>query len=277
MEGEEGVFRLELRLLADVGLLGLPNVGKSTLLANTTAANARVGAYVFTTVEPQLGVVEIGYERLVLVDVPGLVEGSGAGAGLGDEFLRHLQRTKVLIHMIDGDSPTPREDAEHVNAELANFDPEMAQRLQVLVINKVDLLGVQGQVPRLREDLASLGRPLFFISAATGVGVADLMEHVLSIVKSQEIAGGGVDEEGGFRIFQPKQRSRDQVIQQDGGKFMLVGREVPRVVVPWDTSKEELAMILRERLRRTTWRRVLERAGVKPGDMVQVGDVEIEW
>ncbi len=177
--GEERAIRLELKLLADVGLLGFPNVGKSSLIARISAARPKIADYPFTTLVPNLGSVRLSGERsFVVADIPGLIEGAHAGAGLGDRFLRHLDRTRVLVHLLDATATgrTPLRDFVAMNRELALYDPDLAARPQIVVLNKVDL-------PDVRRKLAALGRPfarrkiqLHAISAATGEGVGALLE-----------------------------------------------------------------------------------------------------
>lgn len=180
--GEEKRLRLELRLMADVGLVGFPNVGKSSLITRVSAARPRVADYPFTTLVPHLGVVRIDEEgSFVLADIPGLIEGAHEGHGLGDRFLRHVSRTQLLIHMLDVGGLSGREpehDFETINRELTAFDPHLAERPQIVVANKLDLSDARETYERLREDFARRGIELWGISAATGEGVAELIRHV---------------------------------------------------------------------------------------------------
>ena len=274
--GEKGWFRLELRLLADVGIVGLPNVGKSTLLAASTKAVPKIGDYPFTTLEPQLGIVEVGYEDFVIADIPGLVEGAAQGAGLGVQFLRHIQRTKLLLHMVAGDSGDLLADATRINNELRQFDPRLAELPQILVVNKIDLPAVAEQRAEIEKQLKSLGKPVFFISAATGEAVKTLMEQTNRLLKtlSEEPTPGVLDE--GFQTFRPKARAPKEV-RREGSKYILEGGSVPRITVPRDVTAREQEQMLRERMRRTGWQRVLEQAGIQPGDTVRVGETEFAW
>jgi len=275
-KGEEREITLELRLLADVGLVGLPNAGKSTLLARASEARPKIADYAFTTLEPQLGVVEIAYARFVLADIPGLIAGAAEGAGLGDDFLRHIQRTAVLLHVIDGTHEDILADALQIQEEMRSFDPALLQKPQVIVVNKIDVPGVSERIPMLKKMLTPLKAPVFLISAETGEGVSGLMSATLQAVQEARRASVQPHAEAEFQVFRPLEESGYSV-RKLNGKFVLEGPGVPDLVVPRDTTPWEYAGILRERLRRTRWRRALERAGVKDGDKVEVGGVEIEW
>lgn len=185
---EERTIRLELKLLADVGLLGFPNVGKSSLIARISAARPKIADYPFTTLVPNLGTVGLSDERsFVVADIPGLIEGAHAGAGLGDRFLRHLERTRLLVHLLDaaadggpegGSSRTPLRDFDTMNRELALYDPALAARPQIVVLNKIDLPEVRRRAKQLARPFAKRGIALHAISAATGEGTAALLEAI---------------------------------------------------------------------------------------------------
>jgi GTP-binding protein len=179
--GEERSVRLELKLLADVGLLGFPNVGKSSLIARISAARPKIADYPFTTLVPNLGTVGLPGERsFVVADIPGLIEGAHAGAGLGDRFLRHLDRTRLLVHLLDASASgrTPLKDYETMNRELALYDPGLAARPQLVVLNKIDLPDVRKRAKQIARPFARRGIPLAAISAATGEGTAELLESI---------------------------------------------------------------------------------------------------
>lgn len=180
--GEQRRLRLELRLLADVGLVGFPSVGKSSLIARVSAARPKVADYPFTTLVPNLGVVRFDdHETFVLADIPGLIEGAHEGAGLGDRFLRHVRRTLLLVHMIDPSGLTGRDplrDFETINAELSAFDPELATKPQIVVANKMDLAESREAFPSLRDALQARGVSLHAVSAATGEGIAALVQEI---------------------------------------------------------------------------------------------------
>jgi GTP-binding protein len=179
--GEERTVRLELKLLADVGLLGFPNVGKSSLIARISAARPKIADYPFTTLVPNLGTVGLSGERsFVVADIPGLIEGAHAGAGLGDRFLRHLDRTRLLVHLLDATATgrTPLRDYEAMNRELALYDPALAARPQLVVLNKMDLPEVRKRAKQIGAPFARRGITLHAISAATGEGTAELLESI---------------------------------------------------------------------------------------------------
>ena len=177
--GEEFEFQLELKLLADVGLVGFPNAGKSTFISVVSAAHPKIGDYPFTTLEPHLGVVDLGdFRTFVIADIPGLIEGAHEGHGLGDRFLRHVERTKLLLHLVDVSSTSGRDsvsDYEVINRELKAYDPQLAERAQFVVATKIDALDDASRLERLRERAAQDGRPFFAISAVAGTGVRELL------------------------------------------------------------------------------------------------------
>jgi GTP-binding protein len=179
-EGQLRQLRLSLKLLADVGLVGFPNAGKSTLLRRLSAARPRVANYPFTTLVPVLGVVEVGELRFVMADLPGLIEGASDGAGLGDRFLRHVERTRVLIHLLDAGAAALEgrdllRDYDAIRNELGSYEPELLERTELVAINKIDLLADRAVLEPLERELRRRGRPVFRISGATGEGVAALL------------------------------------------------------------------------------------------------------
>ena len=191
--GQERRIRLELKLLADVGLVGFPNVGKSSLIARISAARPKIADYPFTTLVPNLGVVRLSEDRsMVVADVPGLIEGAHAGAGLGDRFLRHLERTRVLVHLLELQSApgrTPLRDYETINRELALYAPDLAARPQLVVLNKIDIPEVRRARSRIERPFRSRALPFFAISAATGEGVPDLLEGIWTQLQALKRAG----------------------------------------------------------------------------------------
>jgi GTP-binding protein len=181
-KGEERDLQLELKLLADVGLVGFPNAGKSTFISTVSAAKPKIADYPFTTLEPNLGVVDLGdFKTFVIADIPGLIEGAHTGAGLGDRFLRHVERTKLLLHLVDVSSMSGREtvsDYETVNHELASYNPELAERPQFVVATKLDALDERERLESLKNRVEEEGKPFFAISSATGEGVRELINAI---------------------------------------------------------------------------------------------------
>ena len=200
--GEEYGILLDLKLLADVGIIGYPNVGKSTLLSVVSKATPKIADYPFTTTDPVLGVVELGYRSFVVAEIPGLIEGAHRGCGLGHDFLRHIERTKVLIHLLDGSAEHLLSDLHKTNKELMLFDPALGDKPQLVAVNKIDLPSVRVRLPQLEIMLEELKIPVYFISAATGEGTYELM------AKTAEMLEQGIPQaetgEPEFKVFRPK-------------------------------------------------------------------------
>jgi GTP-binding protein len=199
--GEENSIILELKLIADVGLIGYPNVGKSSLLAAVSAAKPRIASYPFTTREPELGVVEVGRLSFVLAEIPGLLDGAHLGRGLGHDFLRHIMRTRVLIHLVDGSSPSPVDDMIRVNTELGLFDSSLAKKPQLVAVNKMDLPQVRAQLDNIKDSFKSVGTKVLFVSAVTGEGTSELMAEATKLLGSAKPEAVKIK-----KVFQPKPR-----------------------------------------------------------------------
>ncbi|MEO6196876.1 MAG: GTPase ObgE [Dehalococcoidia bacterium] len=274
-EGDEVRLRLDLKLLADVGIAGLPNAGKSTLLTGVSAARPKIGSYPFTTIEPNLGVVDVGWERFVMADIPGLIEGAHEGAGLGLDFLRHIERTRLVLHLIDGSSPDPVKDMETVNAELREYGQGLAERRQIIVINKTDIPEVAEKVDELRLQFAAGGTEVTFISGASGDGVSSLMETLatrLSETEDEEPEAAGGEAE--LPVLRPlegrvKVRENDGVYEVVGAKAVSFAETMPL------ESDEGRAEVWR-RFQRWGVTGALRRAGARAGDRVRLGRVELE-
>jgi len=271
--GEEAWLILDLKLIADAGIIGYPSVGKSTLLASASSARPRVADYPFTTQEPVLGVVEVVNSTFVLAEIPGLIEGAHRGSGLGHYFLRHAERTKLLIHLLDGNAQSPLNDLNSVNTELALFNPILGQRPQIVVVNKIDLPDVEARIPRLKKELGLIGVPLFFISAATGKGVPQLMAKVLEMLDSL------VSEEPqeASALFQPMPRKHTVTVSKEGDTFVVSSPEAEKLIARMDLNSSEARSYLRRQFARMGVARALNRAGAKPGDTVRFGEVGMEW
>lgn len=203
IDGDTGESRwliLELKLIADVGIVGLPNSGKSTFLTKVSAATPKIADYPFTTLEPHLGVVDLGDTTLVLADIPGLIEGAHQGAGLGHEFLRHVERTRILLHLVDGASDDPLRDFKTINRELALHSPALQLREQIVAVNKIDLPEVRARIPQLLEAFKKEGKEPVPISALSGEGVRDLLGRVASRMAAMPKDLPPAD---GFKVFHP--------------------------------------------------------------------------
>ncbi len=265
---------LELRLIADVGIIGYPNVGKSTLLASATAARPRIVGYPFTTREPVLGVVEVGFKSFVLAEIPGLLDGAHLGRGLGHEFLRHVGRTRMLIHLVDGSSLSPLENMKRVNAELALFDSALAQKPQMVVINKIDLPEVRERLAEVKETLNQAGIMVSYISAETGEGVAEVMAEITGILT--HVTPETVIKTP-LQVFRPRPKYSKYAVSKDGDTFVVAMPELERFLIATDVTSPGTHQQLKAQIGRFGVVKVLEKAGIKPGDKVRCGNIEWEW
>jgi GTP-binding protein len=280
-KGEAGQARrlaLELKLLADVGIVGLPNVGKSTLIARVSAARPKIADYPFTTLVPNLGVVRVeDGVSFVVADLPGLVEGAHRGAGRGHEFLRHAERTRVLIHVVDLTAPSgsPYGDFLALNQELALYREDLASRPQLVALNKMDLLPPEGDVSEVECLLQEKGYEVFRVSALTGEGVVRLMGRAAEILaEAPEVSG----EESALPPEAPEMRAEPlRVVRLAEGCYEVGGEEVERAVAVTDLDNEEALRHLHQRLERSGVIRRLRHLGAKDGDRVRIGGVELDF
>ncbi len=272
--GEERWLLLKLKLIADVGIVGVPNAGKSTLLAKVTAARPKIADYPFTTVVPQLGVAVVDDRDFVLADVPGLLEGAHRGVELGDRFLSHLERTKVLIHMLDGLSPDPVGDWEAINQELELFNPSLAGKPQVVALNKIDLPEVRERADEIVESLRGQGvGEVFPISALTGEGVERLMRKVAETLE-QVPEEAPVEE---MAVFRAEEDENAFTIEREDECWRVRGRKIERVVAMTNWDYYEAIMRFQRILDAMGISQALEEAGVQEGDTVCIGDAELVW
>jgi len=277
--GEKRMLELELRLISDVGLVGYPNAGKSSILARVSAAKPKIAGYPFTTLSPILGVVRIDDEKnFVLADIPGLIDGAHSGVGLGDEFLRHIARTRVLIHVIDAasvDDRDPVEDFERINEELSLYDKKLGELPQVVVANKMDLPSTQSGLQKLRQHLAPDGE-IIPISAATGEGLTQMLYSAFALLEEairSEAARTKVSPQESLEYrYEP-----EFIITRDGAKYVLIGRAVRRAVVMTDMQNEEAVILLQKKLEQMGVIRALTEAGAKDGDTIAVDDIEFTF
>ncbi|MBA7611248.1 GTPase Obg [subsurface metagenome] len=274
--GEESSIILELRLIADSGIIGYPNVGKSTLLAAASAAKPKIASYPFTTCEPVLGVVEVGQQAFVLAEIPGLVEDAHLGRGLGHDFLRHSMRTKMLIHLIDGNAVSPVEDMIQVNNELILFDSALAQKPQLVVVNKIDLPQVRTRLTEIGGAFSNAGTKVIFISAATGEGVSELMAETMKM-QNQVTAEKETGKEVPRKVFHPQPKVSGARVHKEGGTFVVVAPGLERIVARTGVASPEVRRQLKKQMARRGVSQALEKAGIKPGDRVRCGTLEWEW
>lgn len=278
--GEPGAtlaIRLELRLIADIGLVGLPNAGKSTLLAQLTGARPKIAAYPFTTLTPNLGVAEVGEGRvLTLADVPGLIEGAHEGAGLGLAFLKHLARTRVLVHLVDASLGEQGVIAAYreVAAEMEMHSPELSGKPTLLALNKLDLIDSEEGSRLLAQLAKALPRTLLVlgISAATGAGCSELLAEA-GVLLRQAPRSGTVDREsGGFRLYQgPRGLSREFAVERVGESFRVAGEYLERLIAVTDLDDDSSVLRLQRQLAKIGVEAALLQAGAEEGDEVQIG------
>ena len=269
-KGDERTLVLDLKLIADVGLVGPPNAGKSSLLSSLTAARPKVADYPFTTLDPELGVAESPGGRIVIADIPGLIEGAARGAGLGLRFLRHVERTRVLVYVLDGSAEDPWADLETVRKEVEQFSPGLALRPFVVAINKLDLEPTRGRKTRNRR------KGVLFISALTGEGLPELTEAMVSaLAVAPEVAAQGLPSK------KTKLRERTVpvalAVARDPSGFVVTGDRVEYLVERTDLESEGALARFQSELDRLGVNAALESAGVQPGDTVKISGIEFEY
>ncbi|HET8786370.1 MAG TPA: GTPase ObgE [Candidatus Limnocylindrales bacterium] len=276
--GEERWLRLELRLIADIGLVGLPNAGKSTLLAAITAAQPKIADYPFTTLEPNLGVMELDDERrATIADVPGLIEGASSGAGLGHAFLRHVERTRVLVHVVDGSSRDPEWDYGVIRDELRAHDPALLEKPMLVAFNKIDLPAAREAWPAFGRARAAEGTAVVAISAATGEGLDTFRAHLADLLPSADELEAP-PEPAGVVVHRIESTPDGFVIERDAdGAFRVRGKRIERIASQTNFDVEESAERFQRDLDRMGIDAELRRAGVAPGDVVRIGRSELEW
>jgi GTP-binding protein len=284
LEGESGDIELRLKLLADVGLVGLPNAGKSSLLARLTRADPKVADYPFTTVEPNLGTIELDDLQVVLADIPGLIEGAAEGAGLGHEFLAHLERCRLLVHLIEvaPSEGNPNSSYETVRGELAGYGAGLERLPEIVALSKVDLLPepeAEGLVSEWRE-LRGSAVDVIGISSATGAGLDELTRAIFRALPEEERAPApaklAAEFEVDHRTYRPGEEEGFDVVQEGDGRFRIAGRGIEMLIARHDLDNAEALDYLEGRLREIGVIAELQRAGFEPGDEVVVGEIEFE-
>lgn len=280
-KGGEREVILELKMLADVGLVGFPNVGKSTLLSRTTKANPKIANYHFTTLAPNLGVVELGtHMSFVLADIPGIVEGASEGVGLGHDFLRHIERTRLLIHVVDVsgiEGRNPLEDFDVINNELSQYDMDLEKRPQIVAANKTDILQDDEAFSKFKNELKKRGYEVFSISAATGKGVDELMHAVYEKLSSLPPV----------QIFEPEmdidedefvdKTSAGFDVRNENGVYVVFGSWIEAVGGSVNFSDEESLQYFQRALKNRGVIDALVEKGCKEGDTVRIGDLEFDF
>ena len=274
--GEEKRLKLELKLIADIGLIGVPNAGKSTLLSVLTNARPKIAPYPFTTLEPNLGVAQVDDElAVVIADIPGLIEGASQGAGLGLDFLRHVQRTRVLIHLLDGLSSDPVADFSQINSEMSLFDPNLARKPQVVALNKIDQLEVQARLEDIRTAMRALNVDLMVVSALARTNVRELL------LKAAE----RLDETPAFElpaatlpVYRPTEDARDFHVSRTGAhEWQLSGAAIERAAAMTFWEHEGSVRRFQKIMEALGVDDALRKAGAQNGDTVAIGDFELDW
>ncbi|MDP3013139.1 MAG: Obg family GTPase CgtA, partial [Candidatus Subteraquimicrobiales bacterium] len=278
--GEERCLVLDLRCLADVGLIGYPNVGKSTLISRISAAKPKIANYPFTTRVPHLGVVRVEEGSFVVADIPGLIEGAHKGRGLGHVFLKHIDRAALLVHVLDlegTEGRDPIDDFEKVQIELQKYSKNLSQRPQIVVGNKIDLPSARENISRVTKYLKEKNYPLYPISSVTGEGMDTLLFGIFENLKViwQEKKS---KKKGRKIIIKPEKRAKDfTVLKEVDGSFVVQGTYVERLVSMTDMNNEEAVAYLQKRLRETGVEKELIKRGAKDGDLVRIGSFEFDF
>jgi GTP-binding protein len=281
--GEERRLRLELRLIANIGLIGLPNAGKSTLLAAVTAATPRIADYPFTTLEPNLGVLDLSVRdpaderRVTIADLPGLIEGASQGAGLGHAFLRHVERTSMLVHVVDLAAADPERDFQVIREELEARDPKLLEKSTLVAANKLDVPGARDGLEAFVQARRRDGLKVVGTSGAEGDGIPELLDALASMLPDADTLALPA-EPAGIVVHRIEQAPDWFAVERDrDGAFRVRGRRLERLVNQTDFENEESAERFQRELSRSGVERELVRAGVGPGDTVRIGPHELEW
>jgi GTP-binding protein len=293
LAGDDGWLTLRLKLLADVGLVGLPNAGKSSLLTRLTRAHPKVADYPFTTLEPVLGTLDRGERQLVIADIPGLIEGASAGAGLGHEFLAHVERTRLLVHVLDLaplDGSDPVANYETVERELELHDPGLAGLPRILALSKADLVEPESRAAAREEWSRRLGSgvPVIVTSSVTGLGLDELAQTLMDRVPLEgaedpavghahaPMAADGTEGMAEHRVYRPAAGRGYRVERLGEHSWRVSGAGIERLLARYDLDNDEALAHLERRLRRIGVIQALENQGFEPGDDVEIAGVEFE-
>ena len=281
-DGEKGIEKeviLELKLLADVGLIGFPSVGKSTILSMVTSARPKIADYHFTTLEPNLGVLKTEYgDSFVIADIPGIIEGASEGTGLGLRFLRHIERTRLLLHVIDvsgSEGRNPVEDFNIINKELEKYSEKLSKRKQIIVANKIDAM----QDENLYNDLENLAKQknieIFKISAATTQGLKELFTHVSKVLK--ELPKEELEESEEKKVYTLKEKSEGFDVRKEDGIYIVDGPSIEKILSRANLEDNESLYYFQKSIRFLGVEERLKSMGIKEGDTVKFIDWEMEW
>ena len=279
--GEEREFILELKLLADVGLVGFPNVGKSTFLSVVTSATPKIANYHFTTIDPNLGVIKSKYgDSFVIADIPGIIEGASDGTGLGIQFLRHIERTRMLLHFIDVsglEGRNPVEDYKTINEELQKYSKKLAKRTQIIVANKADAMTDDTNYKELEKIANNNNQRIFKISATTGEGIEELMNYVSKTLKTLPKENLiDIDTNIKEKVYKLEDEEKFTV-EKDGKTFVVKGEAVDKIIRRVNITDNESLYYLHKKLDEIGLDKALKKAGIKDGDTVKIGNYEMEW
>lgn len=278
-KGKEKEIILELKSLADVGLVGFPNVGKSTILSQVTAATPKIADYHFTTIDPNLGVVKKEYgDSFVIADIPGIIEGASEGIGLGTQFLRHVERTRLLLHVLDAASTegrNPVDDFYKINEELKKYSEKLSKRKQIIVANKMDSVQNEENIKAIEELAKKQNLELFKISAATGEGLKELFRHVSEVIKTlpkEEIVD--IDDRIVYTLEEEEEPFTVEVVN---GEYVVQGPAAERIMRRVNVEDNESFAYLQRSLKKIGIDDALRKAGIQDGDSVLLVDWEFEW
>ena len=273
MDGQERLIQIELKLLADVGIVGLPNAGKSTLLTGWSKARPKIGAFEFTTLEPNLGVVYTNYDSFVAADMPGLIEGASEGVGLGHDFLRHIERTKVLVHVVDMSADDPLRNIELIERELSEFGNGLADKPVIYALNKIDNEDSEIQIELLDEELAARYQQRVSISGLTGTGLQELADMAL-----QQIRSTSANDPPTIQLKPaPAEKEKLRVVRDENLNVDVLGDTAVWWASTLDLTHDEARAEFFDRMRRLGLDRELRRAGVADGDSVRFGSISVDW
>ena len=279
--GEKGIEKeiiLELKLLADVGLIGFPNVGKSTILSMVTSARPKIADYHFTTLEPNLGVVKTEYgDSFVIADIPGIIEGASEGTGLGLQFLRHIERTRLLLHVIDisgSENRKPVEDFKIINEELKKYSEKLSKRKQIIVANKIDSMQDETLYQELEELAKKENLEIFKVSAATGEGLKPLFTRVSEVLKT--LPKENIIEDNGETLYTLKEEKGFDIVVENG-EYIVKGSDIDRLMRRVNLEDNESLYFFQKMLNNLGIEEALKKAGIQEGDTVKFNEWEMEW